>query len=119
MDEINEIIDNLSEDDIEKLRNLAGDLFGGDSQPGPHNSPGPHGQSGPPTLPDMPDPAMMKKISKVMSSLKNSSGENSRVNFIASLKPLLSDKRQQKADEAMKMIHLLDILPALKDTGIF
>lgn len=119
MDEINEIIDNLSEDDIAKLKSLAGDLFGGDTQAGPHGSSGSHGTSGPPALPDMPDPAMMKKISKVMSSLKSSSGDNSRANFIASLKPLLSDKRQQRADEAMKMIHLLDILPALKDTGIF
>lgn len=53
----------------------------------------------------------------IMSKL-NSTGNDPRCQLIASLKPMLSPERQQRADEAMRIIKLLDLLPMLKDSGI-
>lgn len=124
MEGINEIIGNLSDDDISRLKNLANDLFGNNSK---SELPVPKQQSqdmykerskSDPTS-DMFDPATLKRVMNIVSTLNGEPGSDERAKFIASLKPLLSEKRQQKADEAMKMMHLFEILPALKDSGLF
>ena len=110
MEGINEIIGNLSDDDISRLKNLANDLFGsGEKMEKPKSE----------ISSDMFDPATLKRIMGVVSSLNGEPGSDDRAKFIASLKPLLSDKRQQRADEAVKMMHLFEILPALKESGLF
>ncbi len=114
MEGINEIIGNLSDDDIGRLKNLANDLFGNSQKP---DLPTPKQKSE--VSSDMFDPATLKRVMGIVSSLNGEPGSDDRANFIASLKPLLSDKRQQKADEAMKMMHLFEILPALKESGLF
>ena len=43
--------------------------------------------------------------------------EDDRTKFIAALKPLLSEERRQRADEAMRFLRLMDTLPLLK--GLF
>ena len=43
--------------------------------------------------------------------------EDDRTKFIAALKPLLSEDRRKKADEAMRFLRLMDTLPLLK--GLF
>ena len=40
-----------------------------------------------------------------------------RTRLINDLKPMLSDERQKKADEAMKFLQLMEILPLLR--GMF
>ena len=39
--------------------------------------------------------------------------------FLGALRPLLSEKRQKKLDESMKMMQMMKVLPLLKDQGIF
>lgn len=41
-----------------------------------------------------------------------------RCRLIAALKPMLSGERQRKADEAMKIIRLIDMIPALSESGL-
>lgn len=125
MEGINEIIGNLSDDDISRLKSLANDLFGsGEKNDLPVSRANTFETSRKEKSKseigsDMFDPATLKRIMGVISSLNGDPGSDDRAKFIASLKPLLSDKRQQKADEAMKMMHLFEILPALKESGLF
>jgi hypothetical protein len=50
--------------------------------------------------------------------LSQLNSRDEREDFICALKPLLSRERQKKADEAMKFIKLLSVLPLLKEKGI-
>ncbi|MDD6808388.1 MAG: hypothetical protein PUD72_08130 [Oscillospiraceae bacterium] len=109
MDDISNIIENLSEDDIGRLKGLANDIFGSDSNESQNKNTPEFGI----------DPKIMGRIAKIISTLNQVDQNDDRANFISSLKPLLSEKRQQKADEAMKIMHLFDVLPLLKDCGIF
>ncbi len=50
--------------------------------------------------------------------LKGAGGEDDNINFLVALKPLLSDEKRKKADNAIKILKLLNLLPILKDSGI-
>lgn len=64
------------------------------------------------------DPAQIGKIMSVMSKLKtNRDDERSRL--LLALKPHLSPPRREKVDTAVKLLKLIDLLPLLKDSGIF
>jgi hypothetical protein len=43
---------------------------------------------------------------------------DSRLDFINALKPLLSQEKQQRADEALKLVRLISVLPLLRERGI-
>ena len=64
------------------------------------------------------DPNQIAKIMSVISRLKNSSND-SRANLLLALKPLLSVPRREKVDTAIKLLKLIDMLPLLKDSGLF
>lgn len=106
MDGINDILSSLSDEDIENLKNAAAELFG--SQPQESEAPPP---SGAPDISKLLDNAqMMAKLTSIMGAMNR---PDSRTRLIEALKPLLSEKRRRRADEAMQIIKLLDILPAL------
>lgn len=111
MEDISEIVNSLSGEDIDKLKMLANDIFAGEKKEPPKGSEPPQSSGI--------DAESIQKISKVLSKMKNNPQSNTRVNFINSLKPLLSDKRKAKADEAIKMMNLFDMLPLLKESGLF
>jgi len=58
------------------------------------------------------------KIMSVMSRLKRG-GDDSRSNLLLALKPHLSAPRREKVDTAIKLLKLIDLLPLLKDSGLF
>ncbi len=64
------------------------------------------------------DAAQIAKIMSVMSRLKSGS-DDSRSNLLLALKPHLSAPRQEKVDTAIKLLKLIDLLPLLKDSGLF
>lgn len=64
------------------------------------------------------DPAQITKIMSIMSRLKNSNND-SRSNLLLALKPLLSPPRREKVDTAIKLLKLIDMLPMLRESGIF
>ena len=118
MEDISEIVNSLSGEDIDKLKTLANDIFAGDkkeSKKGNDNisNPGIDAES------VQKISILFIKISRVLSRIKNNPQNSTRTNFINSLKPLLSDRRREKADEAIKMMNLFEILPLLKDSGLF
>ena len=107
MDNINDIISSLSSDDIESLRSMAQSIFGSDS-PDPSFAPKEEEQNT--DLPFSPD--MLIKISAVMNKL-NGSSDSGRYKLIQALKPNLSKERQKKADEAMQIMKVLEVLPMI------
>ncbi len=57
---------------------------------------------------------MMQKIMSVVGRMNK---DDYRTRLIYDLKPMLSDDRKKKADEAVKFLQLMDVLPLLR--GIF
>lgn len=111
LENLGDIMSSLSEDDVEKLNSLAGELFGNTQK---ESEPQQKAESSASDFFSGIDPVMMSKVASLMGKL-NSAPKDPRCDFIASLKPLLSKDRQQKADEAIKMLQLLSLIPLLGD----
>lgn len=62
------------------------------------------------------DPAQLTKVMSIINQLKNGKAD-SRAALLLALKPHLSEPRQEKIDTAVKLLKLIDILPALKQSG--
>lgn len=102
MDNISDIISSLTDDDIENLKAAAANLFEEKSS---------HSQGGMPDLSSLLSNAqMMAKLSQIMNMMNK---QDSRAELIKALKPLLSEKRRKRADEAMQLLRLFDMLPAI------
>lgn len=54
-------------------------------------------------------------LQKMMNGLK---AHDKNTDFILALKPLLRPERQAKADQAVKLMKLISLFPALKESGI-
>lgn len=110
MDSINDIIASLSAEDIENLRSAAESFFGNDEKKEKKE------ECSAPTggMPDLSsilgNAQMMAKISSVMSMMNK---RDNRSELIRALKPLLSEKRRKRADDAMQMLKLFEILPMM------
>lgn len=94
MDNISDIISSLSESDIENIKGMAGKLFSdsdSDESPLPFD----------------------------LGALGTLAGtEDDRCALIKSLKPMLSEQRRRKADEAIKLLKLASLIPVLKESGV-
>lgn len=102
---ISDIISSLSEDDIASLRTTAESLFGSEKEKKKEESSFPF---------DGIDPQTIGRITRIMSAM-NSSSSNPRCDLIKALKPLLSEDKQKRADDALKIMKLLDILPLIQE----
>lgn len=114
MDSINDILASLTPDDIKALKDTADALFGS----GGFNSPPPPKDNGAPPPPPMGgfdfgkiDPEMFSKLGSIMSAMNSDGGKRCRL--IEALKPNLSPYRQKKADEAMQILKMLEVLPLI------
>ena len=59
----------------------------------------------------------IKSIISVISQMKNSA-DDSRVQLINALRPHLGEERRKRADTAVKILKLLDMLPLIKASGL-
>lgn len=100
--DISEIISSLSEDDINQLKNVAGSILGSDET----NNVNKEQKSG--------DTDIMQSLNKMS---KMFSPDDERTALIKALKPMLSESKQHKADEAIKILRLIQLVPLLKDAG--
>lgn len=114
MDSISELLSSVSPEELERLKGVAQSLIAkngteqGQSvspQTKPQESGGVGSLFGADTA---------KMLATVAGQLNR---EDDRTKFISALKPLLSEERRQKADEAMRFLRLMDTLPLLK--GLF
>lgn len=171
MDQINEILSNMSQEDMNQMKSLADSLLGGNfNMPNPNqqqnNAPPPppnqdqqqqnynqydqgnnnnnqnsyqqnnndyqynnqqnnyqqnNNQSSSDSFGDLfgsLDPAMLAKIGAIMGKL-NAKKDDDRIRLLKALMPLLSDKRQQRAERAMKFIGIYELLPEIKNLNLF
>lgn len=129
--DLNAILNSLTPDDIENLKQTAASVLGGmESNQSPkkepetkHNKQEQHQ----PQLDDllknlgglgsfvMPD---LSQLSAIVPILQAFNSQDERLDFINALKPLLSEERQKKADEATKLVKLMSVLPLLRERGI-
>lgn len=110
LDNLGDIMASLSEDDMAKLSSLADELLGSEQKEKESTS-----QNNASNLFSGINPDMMAKMMSIIGKL-NSAPKDPRCELINSLKPLLSKDRQQKADEAIKMLQLLSVIPLLGDS---
>lgn len=110
--DISEILGSLSQEDIKNLQDIASSIMG-DNAPEAEKP-----KENPPQ--DNPfsgiDINAFANIASVMSKLGSSSDPRSRL--ILSLRPLLSPERQKRADEALKILKIIELVPVLRDTGL-
>ncbi len=124
---INDILSSLSNDDIEMLKGVAGSILNqSDTQSSaqqqklPQSTP----QSAPQDRQSLPpqinglnfnsdDFAMIMKAKSIFDRMNKTSSKNA--DLINALKPHLSEQSRQKADQAIRILKLFDMLPYLKD----
>lgn len=108
--DISEILGSLSQEDIKNLQDIAASVMGGAANE----------QKAPPQESQNPfadiDINAFSNIAAVMSKLNSSNDQRCRL--IMSLKPMLSPERQKRADEAMKILKIIELVPVLRDTGL-
>ena len=101
---IENIINSMSQKDIEDLSALASQFF--------------EGTGNSPKADESPDNGIdletITKIASVMGKI-SSQPQDPACRLLMSLKPMLSPMRRHKADEAIKMMQLISLLPLLKD----
>lgn len=108
--DINEILNNLTDKDIDTLKQAAASIFGNNEVTKEDKKE---------KLDIVEDnPLSQINLGAVMNTLKGLNRNDPRLDLIRSLKPMLSPPRQQKADEAIRMLRLFDMLPALQKSGI-
>lgn len=121
MDNLNDIISNLSADDINMLKGVAASILGdeGNDEPQNKNEGGgknssllSKGNQNPLGL-NADDFNMMMKAKTIFDKMNSASNKNT--DLIMALKPHLSPENRNKADTAIKILKLFDVLPLLKD----
>lgn len=117
--DIGSILNSLSPEDMENIKNIASSFMG--SAGG--NTPKKEAQPQQKSIPDFPDLSGLgmpdlSQLSALVPVLQAFNKPDERLEFINALKPLLSQERRQKADEAMKLVRLVSVLPLLRERGI-
>ena len=110
MDSINDILSNLTDEDIANLKAAAENFFSSSAEEKSEPAENQFGSSVPDFSNILGNAQMMAKLSSIMSAMNK---KDDRTRLIEALKPLLSEGRRKKADEAMQMMKLFEILPAI------
>ena len=108
MDSINDLLNSISPEDMQKLKSVAANLgSGGSARTEPVNNSSADLSS----LNSMLSGGAGNLLGTIAASLGK---DNEKTAFLKALRPLLSDERRQKVDEAVKFLRLMDSLPLLK-----
>ena len=112
MEDLSSMLSNTMNDpqQMAKLQAMAGSLFGGNTPPPAQNEPTSEGL-------DI-SPNQIAGMMKMANLLKNSTADH-RSGVLMALRPYLSEHRQKRVDDAIKLLRLVSILPAIKDAGLF
>ena len=114
MDDISKNLADLLNDpeSLGRLREMAENILGGNSESPPKQ------ESSESSIFGDIDPSQIENIISVMSRLKANQNDD-RSKLLLALKPHLSPPKREKVDTAIKLLKLIDLLPLLKDSGIF
>ena len=109
MIDIENLLSSISDEDMAKLRSIAESLTEkGDS----HQTQEPKKTESATNF-----PIDINTMQKIMGLMGQFNKEDYRTKLIYDLKPMLSEERKHKADEAVKFLQLMEVLPLLK--GLF
>ena len=108
MIDIEELLSSISDEDMAKIKNVADSIMSNNEKPQKSSNSSQNGFS---------LPLDAGTMGNLVSLMGQRNKEDNRTRLINDLKPLLSDERRQKADEAIKFLQLMEILPLLK--GLF
>ena len=114
MDNINDIISSLSENDIEMLKGVASSILGdgnADEQKSAKSDKNSVLVNG--LNLSQSDLNMMLKAKTIFDKMNNTSSKDA--DLIIALEPHLSEESQLKADKAIRILKLFDILPYIKE----
>ena len=102
-------------DSMEKVRKMAQSILG----EGEKNEPPPQSSNVLSALSDgMPDAETLGRIMQIMNRFR-SDNRDERSTLLLALRPHLSEPRQEKLDTAIKFLKMIDLLPLLKESGLF
>lgn len=104
MIDIENLLSSISDEDMAKIKDLANSLSGNEEKKQPETEKNNF-------------PIDLNTMNKIMSVMGKMGKDDYRTRLINDLKPMLSDERQKKADEAVKFLQLMEILPLLR--GMF
>ena len=113
MDELGDKLSAILNDpeSMERVKQMAQSLLGGEEESAAAQN-----------IPSTPaaltgDDINIKQIVSLFSKMKNTA-DDSNVQLIYALRPHLSEERRARADTAIKLLKLLDMLPFIKESGI-
>lgn len=98
--DVSSLIDSLSEDDVKKLKETAARFFG-DTEKNEKSE-----NNSNTSFPGL-DPKLLMSVARFSSMLNE---HDPRSDFLMALKPLLSESRKNKADEAAMLLKLFRIM---------
>ncbi len=126
MENLNEIINSLSADDIDMLKGVASSILGEEAQknaqPAQQGN-NTHNNSG--GIPDISnalalgnsfdniDFDMLMKAKTIFEKMNNTKSKNA--DLIMALKPHLNPDKQNRADQALRILKLFEVLPLLRE----
>ena len=119
--QISDMLGNMSEEELQNLQDAAQSLFssfGGEQPPDGHDGRGPQTHDQPSGggfdggFGSMFSPEMLARLSQMMQRMN---GRDPRTDLILALKPHLSRRRQHRAEQAVQMMKMLELMPALQD----
>jgi len=118
--QVSELLGSMSEEELHNLQEAAQSLFSqiggegeaqqaGDAPPSSGGFEGFGGAFGAGTF----TPELLAQLTKIMGSMNT---RDPRTDLILALRPHLSRRRQKRAEQAVQMMKMLDLLPALQNT---
>lgn len=108
MDDLSEKLSALLSDPngMERIKDMAQSLLGSKTDEPP-----------PPSASD--GDIDIGQLTRILSLMKSTGGDDARVKLLMALKPNLSPERQNKVDSAIRILKLIELAPLLKDMGLF
>lgn len=64
-------------------------------------------------------PELLQTVTRLAPLLSQVNREDDSTRLLQALRPLLSEKRRKKLDEAIKILQMMRLMPLLKDSGLF
>lgn len=101
MTDLQQLLSSVNPDELNKIKDVALSLV--------------NGQGNTQTQSDSSkDTDVAKSLEPVLTAISKMTDDDDRIKLILHLKPLLSDERKIRADNAIKFLHIMQILPELK-----
>jgi len=114
--QVSELLGSMSEEELQNLQEAAQSLFsqlGGeeDAQSSAHSSATQDGFDASAFGAGMFTPELLAQLTRIMGRMNT---RDPRTDLILALRPHLSRRRQKRAEQAVQMMRMLDLLPALQ-----